>query len=153
MTSYEDNTCSQTLLFIFCPKQVLLGPIYPLLHTLIHLPAQHLLLRGTHSEHDGLAGGYAHHTRCDALVECGHALVPEHFCRNLDQSRNGCFPGLLGSFLYPCFDRVDRRVREGAHGARDETEHHGLIRGQVGVLRLVVQSELLELLVRGKVNT
>ena len=50
-------------------------------------------------------------------------------------------------------DRVDRRIGERAHRARDEADEHVLVRRQVGQLGLHPVRELLQLLVRREVRT
>jgi hypothetical protein len=51
-----------------------------------------------------------------------------------------------------CLDGVDGGVGEGAHGTRDEANHHMLVRWQFDEVRLYSVRELLDFLVGSEVG-
>lgn len=61
-----------------------------------------------------------------------------------------------GLLLETGFDGVDGCVGQGAHGARDQTDAHGLVRGEFALVVVVgwlgVLEETLELAVGGEVD-
>jgi hypothetical protein len=79
-----------------------------------------------HGERDGLAGRDSHNPRRDALVKGLEAFLLEHVACDLGDARDGGLARLRGRLLQPRLDRVDGRVREGAHRAGDEADQAGL---------------------------
>lgn len=113
-----------------------------------------LLQELVHGEGHGLTGSDTHHTRRDTLVESASTLLLEHLGSNGRDTGQGRLAGLGLGLLQTSLDRVNRSVREGTHSTGDETDHGGLVRGQllVGELRLGSLEESLQFRVGSEVG-
>lgn len=107
-----------------------------------------------HGESDSLTGSNTHHTGGDTLVESASTLRLEHILGNDHDTGDSRLTGLRTGLLEAGFDGVDGSVREGADGTRDQTNHSGLVSGQlaVAVLGLPVLQGSLQFRVCGEVG-
>lgn len=107
-----------------------------------------------HCERDGLARSNSHHTRGDTLVESASTLLLEHVLRDECDAGDGGLTRLSRCFLQSGLDGVDGCVGERADGTGDQTDDHGLIRGQFtgGILRLVFLEHSLQFRVSREVG-
>ena len=115
---------------------------------------QLLLQEFVHGESDGLTGGHTHHTRRDTPVESRGTFCLEHVLGNGHDTSDSRLPGLTGGTLQTGLDGVDGGVGEGTHGTGEQSDHGGLVRGELRVLELGLQAlqESLELRVGREVG-
>lgn len=86
-----------------------------------------------HSESDSLARSNTHHTGGDTLVESASTLRLEHILGNDHDTGDSGLTGLSTSLLEAGLDGVDGSVGEGADSTGDQTNHGGLVSGQLAV--------------------
>ena len=107
-----------------------------------------------HSESNSLTRSDTHDTGSDTLVESARALSLEHVLSDNHDTSDSRLAGLSTGLLQTSLDGIDGSVGEGTDSTGDQTDHGGLVGGQlaVAVLGLPALQGSLEFGVRGEVG-